>query len=295
MPDNYASRIARQRAGISNVTTKLGTLVARIGNEVLVNVGDGAVLLPFRAQELPPAGHAVRIQTADGKVEVTGAASALPPRATVTAIGDPLITVTAYETTYDLLAQTSYLPQVGDLVELIWSIDGGLIRGEIASPEVVAPPVANPGGGGGAFHPAPFTAIDTASWQSGYGWSKSDVWASDSLTGAAFYGSKVADTIPNDATITLARIYLSPTQTSGSAPILRVHTSPTRPGGNVTFIGSGYALPARSGWQGIPGPMIDYLKANGGGIGIDHGGFSRFRGVSQDALAFALDIAWTTP
>jgi hypothetical protein len=291
MPTDYASRMAQQLAQIKPVRSKTATFVGFEGSLAVVNTGETTIRVPFTGQTLPPPGYAVQLEVRDGQVTVTGSAVPLPDTGVILATGEYLATVDANGIDYELPYQSAYLPIVGDQVEITWTRDTGVIQGKVtAFPVATAPPVAAPVTGG-SFHPAPFTAVDSGSY--GSRWFTGDVYASDSNTGAFFYGSKVRDSIPDNAAITGARIYLNPRQSSGAAPILRAHTSATKPGGPVTFTGAGYALPARSGWVNIPTSMVDFLKANNGGIGFEHGGYSIFRGVSSDGLSGALDISWT--
>lgn len=288
-----ASRLTDQLAAIPVVGVKTGVLVSRVGTDVLVNLGDSSALLGVSAQQLPPAGHPVIVQTLDGRVTVTGPARSLPGRGVITALGSPRVTVLAWDVSYTLPVSGSYTPALNDEVSITWDLDGGLVTGSISAPTNVAPPPAVSGPAGQAFHPPPFTAVDAGSFQSGR-WTKADVWASDSLVGAWFYGSGIADSIPDGAQITYAAIYLSPTRSSGAAPNLQVHTSGTRPGGGPTFVGEAFQPAGRSGWQPIPTGFIDYLKSNAGGIGVNHGGYTIFSSRAQDSLTGALDIAWQT-
>jgi hypothetical protein len=135
-----------------------------------------------------------------------------------------------------------------------------------------------------------FTAIDSGSRNTS--WNQSDVWASDTYIGAWFYGSKIKDTIPDTAIINQARMYLPIKKNFGSAPLLGRHTSATKPGGALT-ISSAAALSPRSGWVDIPTSHIDFLKANDGGLGFNHGGFNIYTAVAADGLSGALDIIYT--
>lgn len=288
---SLAQRQAEQLARVPTVWTKTGVLVARQGVQVLVNVGETNVLLPVAAQSLPPAGHPVVLQSLDGVVTVTGPARPLPGRGTITALGSPRVTVAAWDTTYTLPVAGSYTAVLNDEVSIAWDVDGGLVTGSISAPAVPAPTAPDTPGGTQPFHPPPFTAVDTASFQSGR-WTKADVWASDSLTGFWFYGTGIADTIPDSARIVSASIYLSPSRTGGAKPNLQLHNAATRPGGEPGFVGAAFQPIGLSGWQPIPTEFIDYLKANGGGIGTNHGGYNIFRSRTQDGLSGALDIAW---
>lgn len=286
-----AARITEQLANVPVVGMKMGTLVARSGSQVLVNLGETTALLPVSAQQLPPAGHPVVVQTLDGRVTVTGPARSLPGRGVITALGSPRVSVLAWDVTYTLPMAGSYTPSLNDQVSITWDLDGGLVTGSISAPTNVTPPDQNTPGPAQEFHPPPFTAVDTGSFQSGR-WTKADVWASDSLVGAWFYGTGIADSIPDTAAIVAAAIYLPATRTGGASPNLQLHTSPAKPSGSVAFVGATYQPPGRTGWQPIPLAFIDYLKANGGGIGLNHGGYNIYASRGQDSLTGALDITW---
>lgn len=292
MSVDYASRVTRQLAEILPVQSKLGVFVKRDGIKAVVNIGLTTVTLPFVGMYLPPTGHPVQLEMRDGQLVVSGPARPLPGVGKITGTGSPRATVTAWGVPYLLPYRSGYTPVMGHDVEIAWTADGGVIQGQVTATSDVVAPGTNPGGGGGAFHPSPFTAIDSGSRYSSGGWVNSDVYASSSMTGGWFYGSKIRDTIPDAATITLARIYLSPRQTQFGPPRLQVHTSPSKAGA-LTWVGSYYELGSRSGWVSIPVGFIDYLKVNPGGLGMNHGGYDVYRGVPADGLSGALDIAWT--
>lgn len=293
VPSDSSDIINRKLAEVPTITSKVGIFVSRTGNSAKVNVGTSSVTLPFVGLYLPPPGHPVQLSSVNAQVVVTGPARPLPGVGKVTATGSPRATVTAWGVSYVLPYQTSYTPALNDDVAIVWSADGGLITGKVSAVSNVLPPDANSGGGSGAFHPAPFTAIDSGTWRAGSGWWTPTVRANVD-DGAWFYGSKVKDTIPDTATIVSAFIYLPIQQIVVNAPgQLRLHIHPTKPAGAPTFTGSATGISAEPGWRQIPNSFIDYLKANDGGIGFDGGGQWVNYGVSSDQLSGALDIAWT--
>jgi len=289
---DYASRVSMQIAQIKPTQSKTAVLVSRSAAGVEINTGESTVTVPFVGISLPPVGHPVQVEVSDGQIRVTGAARALPPTGIVTVAANGTVATIVDDDgiAYTLPYQTASPPVLGDEMQITWTIKGGIIQGKVTPLPTPNTPFTPPAGSGGAFHPAPFTAIGSGSF--GSRWFTNDVYSSASNQGAFFFGSKVADTIPDSAAITLARIFLNPRSTSGAAPILQVHTSPTQPGGAVAFVGSGYALPARSGWVDIPLSMIDLMKTGAYGLGFNHGGYSIFKGVGADNLSGALDIAW---
>lgn len=290
MPNDHASRVARQFAGISTTRSKTATFVGFEGSLAVVNTGETTIRVPFTGQTLPPPGYAVQLEVRDGQVVVTGPAVPLPDTGIIYAAGTFLATVTARGIDYELPFQSAYLPVVGDEVEITWTEKSGIIQGKVTALPVAHAPDTVPPASGGSFHPAPFTAVDSGSF--GSRWFTGDVYASDSNIGAWFMGAKVQDTVPDNATITLARIYLSPRSTSGSNPVLGLHGSPTKPGGAVTFLDT-FAIGARSGWVDIPLAWIQHIAINGGGVGANHGGYTIWKSVGADNLSGALDIAWT--
>lgn len=277
---------------IRSVQSKLGVFVARDGLQAVVNVGETTITLPFVGMYLPPTGHPVQLEMRDGQMVVSGPATPLPGAGVITGTGTPKAEVTAWGVAYSLPYRSSYTPVMGDSVEIAWSGDGGVIQGKVTTTSSSVPPSTVPGGGGASFHPAPFTAGDSGTRnKSGGGWWNTDVYAGNTTDGAWFYGSKIQDTIPDGAVIQVARIFLSPRSVSGGLPRLQVHTSPTKTGA-ITWVGSYYELPAKSGWVDIPSTFIDYLKVNPGGLGLNQGGYNIMRGLPSDGLSGALDIAW---
>lgn len=293
MPESFASRITDQVGAIQPVVAKTAIFISRNGFKALVNTGESSVVLPFVGMHLPPSGHPVQLELRAGQMVVTGPARPLPGIGKITATGSPKATVAAWGVSYVLAYRAGYTPVVDDDVEISWSGDEGVIQGKVTAVTVAVPPPVLAPPGTTLFHPPPFLAIDSGTWNPSYSkWITRDVWASLSTTGAWFHGNTVKDTIPDSAVVKLARIFLPPLSLTGGAPILQRHTSPTKPGSPVTFIGAGVALGSRSGWVDFPLSWVDYLKANPGGIGMNHGGFNKYRGTQSDGLSGALDISW---
>jgi hypothetical protein len=183
---------------------------------------------------------------------------------------------------------------LNDLVLINWESGGAIVAKLPALPGVVAPELP-PSAGPATYHPAPFTAVDSGTFYiPSSRWSTTDVTSvsTGNNDGAWFYGSKIKDTIPDTATIVSAFIYLPLTSQQTGTPLLQLHTSPTRPGGNVAFTGSTFGLTAKSGWVQIPNTFIDALKATDGGLGFSSGGYNIWRGVATDGLSGALDITY---
>jgi hypothetical protein len=285
-------QIDQALASIPSVSSKLGTFVRRDGARVVVSLGGKQVVLPFVGASLPPVGASVQVESRPGGVVVTGAAAPLPGVAKVTAVAAPMVTVAAWGREYTLRHASGYVPVVGHEVSVSWSADGGLVQDRVSAPAPVQAAPEQPLPATSSFHPGPFTATGSGSY--GSRWFTNDVYASSSNTGGWWYGSKIRDTIPDSARIDAAAIFLAPRQVSGSNPVLRLHSAESQPSGPLAFVGAPFALAGtRSGWVGIPLAWVNYLKANPGGIGFEHGGYSIFRGTGADALSGALDLSWT--
>jgi hypothetical protein len=178
---------------------------------------------------------------------------------------------------------------VGQDVKLYWQ-DGPHILGGFATTPPSPPPVPDP-----PAPPAPtrhvdvFTAVDAGSWSASYGWQQQQVWASNSLLGAWFYGSKIRDTLAG-ASIERIEIWSTLLQIQGSAPVFATHPHPGKPGGAPALANS-TPLGAVSGvWLELPLAFGQYLAGNIGGIGLNHGGYNKFRSLAQDPQSGALRI-----
>jgi hypothetical protein len=287
-----ADRLAAVIREIPSVSSKLGTFVGRDGSRVVVSLAGARVVLPFVGSQLPPVGASVQVESRDGVSVVTGAAAPLPQVAKVTALAGTSVTVEAWGSPYTLRYLSSYIPVVGDEVSVSWGADGGVVQDKLSRSAPVPPPAAYAGTGALAdFHPGAFTATGSGSY--GSQWFTNDVYASSSNTGGWWYGSKVRDTIPDNAQVKSASIFLNPRQVAGSAPVLRLHTSESQPSGPLSFTAAPQTLNgARTGWVPIPLAWVDFLKSNAGGVGFEHGGYSIFRGTQSDQLSGALDISW---
>jgi len=173
-------------------------------------------------------------------------------------------------------------------VKLFWGGEKPHVIGVKSTTPAPADPGSG-GGGGARDYSQTFTAIQAGSY--GSSWWTSQVWSSDNNLGAWFYGTKIADTIPSGAAIASIQIYLSPTQIFGSPANFALHNHTTQPGGAPTLTSSTGIAPA-AGWLGLPGSFGEALRAGGSarGVGVNHGGFHKFRALSEDAMSGALRI-----
>lgn len=282
--------VQRELARIPERQALVGRFVSQSGSVAIVNQGDSQLQVKSATPALVP-GDAVRLERRNGDLVMIGPVAARSTTGRVTATGT--LTTVEYPNgsgiTADLRRNSAYTPAVNDLVLIDWS-SGGVIVGKIdANP---APkPVLPPAPAAAAAYDVTFTALDSASYQSGYGWRTNDVWSSASNQGCWFYGSKIRDTIPDNASIQSASIYLPLQEQLGAAPF-GVHGYESRPAGAPT-ISSTSTLASKSGWVGFPTALIDYLKANPGGFGYDFGGKNIWRGTQKDGQSGAVRVIYT--
>lgn len=260
------------------------------GARASVDFNDGRVPAYFATPWRPEVNEPVWVMVTDGVAYLLGPTSAKPAVGVVVSVSGGRAVVSTdigqVTATYDLPRTYS----AGDKVRLSWNsgcwIDG--IRSDVP-PDPDVPPAP---GGEGKRQTRRFTAIDSGSYQSGHGWRINDVWCSASNIGAWFYGTKIRDTIPDGATIHSAQIYLPQRKNLGAAPFGR-HGSATKPVGPVSFAATA-ELPARSGWVSIPTSLIDYLKANTGGLGFAGGGYSIWSGTQRDGQSGTVRVTYTS-
>lgn len=229
--------------------------------------------------QVPAINDSVWVEVVDGVAYMHGPTTPKPDQATVltavTGVATLTTTIGEVQAAYD---DGLLLLDPGDIVRVWWGPSGAWILGvTVEADEVSVPPA--PGGGGGR-QTREFTAIDSGSWQAGYGWRTQDIWSSASNKSGWFYGTQICDTIPDSAVIAAAQIYLpSPIRLLGAAPFGR-HPYASKPGGEPA-ISATSTLPGTSGWIDIPTSLIDHLKANVGGLGFDLGGYNIWPGGGQ--------------
>lgn len=289
MSKSLDEQVQEQLSAVPDQDSIVGVFVSQEGALAKVIVAD--VVLTVKSAAVPLiAGDTVRLERRNGNLVLQGPVNARATTGRVTATG--ALTTVEYPNGSGVTAQlrrnSAYTPALNDLVLLDWS-SGGVIVGKIDSnPTPPAPEL--PSTGGPQDFDVTFTALDSGSYQSGYGWRTNDVWSSASNTGGWFYGSKIRDTIPDTAVITGAWIYLPLQEQLGGAPFGR-HGSDSKPGGALGFADV-TTLQSRSGWVPIPAGLIDYLKANPGGLGFGFGGKNIWRGTQKDGSSGAVRVTY---
>lgn len=259
-------------------------------------LGSTGLLIPSAAQVPPVSNDVVQVELRNGQYVMLGPVKPHPTRGTVTVVGSPLVTVSTADGLFSLPFMSAYSPSVNDDVAIEWTGEGGLVKGRVSTtppPPTPEPPPAEPSR---EYHPSPFLAsaagyhkggVYNGNWFPNYGTNQ---------TAAAWYGMTVADSIPDDATITLARVFLSERQAQFGGPAVQVIEG-TGPQARVP-VGAATALPARSGWVAIPFEVVDLLKVAGRGVSIigatNPSGLSIYNKLSDDPQSFALDLAWRT-
>lgn len=289
-----AEAAADKFASIPNVEIIVATFVDRATDGmVTVDFGQGEVVILSAGVTEPLPGDPVRVLRVNNTTIMIGPAFPLSGVGTVTATGTPLLTVTTSAGSRQLPRVSSYSAVNGDLVLIDWSA-GGIVIGKITA----AP--------AGAYAPPPpvitdfsvdFRAYTSASIQSG-SWNKNDVWASDSNRGAWFYGTSIADTIPDSATIRRVQIYLPEFYNPFPSDVasLGVHGLAS-PAGGLTITGS-FGVAGGAGWRDLPPGYGDALKIGSAlGVAVQQAvafsGYHKYYGTASDADSGLLRIDWT--
>lgn len=298
-------RLVDQIAAVPKSSSFVGTFRTMNGVLAVVQAYEGELQIPFVGTVQPSPGDSVQVEMRNGSYAMIGPTRPKPARGSVTAVSAPTppdeeggalpddtarVLVLAGDVEYALPYVTGYEPAVADIVAIQWGFEGGLVTGAVSMipPVPIVPPVSQ---GSQSYHPAPFTATGSNSFQGG-SWNKAGrVWSSDTAKGVWLYGSKIADTIPDSAVIEYVRLYLSPDQIQGDPANLRLHSNTSFSGGPA-WQGSSWPLAPVAGWNQIPNSFVDWLKANPGGLGFDSGGYSIFRSITADPMSGALDITY---
>lgn len=243
------------------------------------------VMTPYR----PEVGERVFLIAVSGAFFMMGPATPKPPRGTVTSVSSSSVTLDtdmgSVQATYDAGTTLS----VSQQVKLLWS-DGAHVVGILTAPP--APPTPPPA-------PVPakrqhvdvFQAVDAGSFQNGRWW-QTQPWASDSTLGAWFYGSKIRDTLQG-APVSKVEIWSTLAQQYGAAPNFGVHPHAAKPAAGPVISSATTLVPPNGGWLTLPTTFGQYLANSVGGIGLAHGGFNKFRSLSDDPQSGALRITST--
>jgi hypothetical protein len=231
-----------------------------------------------------------------GNLPICLGAVSRPPLATVagTASGG-LIAVTGddglpYQVTYTAGATFAS----GDRVQVDWTSGGTIVAVPQADPNTGEPITDGGTVPGGGPQSRTFNPTGSATWRDGFyasGWVGGDVLCSDHNTGAYFYGTTIADTIPDNATDVHLSIYMSVAGGYGDNPTIGAH-SLGGPGPDLSVAGP-FAIPGSSGWVDITGFASGFITGAYLGIGTNHGGNWRFDSAGVNN-AGAIGATWRT-
>lgn len=288
-------------SGVIQVNVDGNVIPARWVDPVVVLPGDPVIVVFTSA----PSGQSEAIvigRTTTRPRPATGTVTSVPG-------GSTLITVSTSEGSVQV--RFGYAsPTIGDVVLLSWDASTGTATSKIGVippviPPAPPPPAAPPGGPTSGTLSVP--AIDSATWNaSSGGWNtthnasvvQGSYGGSPNFTGSWFYGTSAGQLA--GAAIQGIGMFIGARRRIGlyNNPLtlnLYVHTSPTRPGGDVGRIAGphGITIPAGfgGGWVDIPLAWGPTLIA-GGGISIAGNPYLGIVGRQESPQSGALSIAW---
>lgn len=278
-------------AGIPEQESAVGVFVSQDGPVATVDVAGKRLLVKAAGAAVRP-GDAVRLERRGAAMVMLGATRARSALGRVTVAGNPA-TVEYPDgsgVTAQLPVAAGMTVAVADHVVIDWDSYGTIIA-KVSAPSSPVVPGA-PSGAGRQQVTQTFTAIDSGSFHSSYGWWTGDVIASTSNVGCWFYGAKIKDTIPDQATILSASIYLPARQNVYGPPLLGVHPNGWKPPGNPGLNGLGVLDPDQ-GQVPIPTAWIDLFKVGDGGVGVAQGGsYNIYSAVGADGNSGAITVVY---
>lgn len=274
----------------SAVTTFVGTFVSATSTGCVVDVGGGRVPARFGTSYLPEINESVLVIFIDGNPFLMGPALTKAGQGTVVSTASSRVTLTTDYGPVTVPYASTLTPTAGQVMKLSWQ--GGGFAHSVMSTSPTAPTAPPAPGGGATTHVDTFTAIDAGSYRSS--WWTAQVYASDTNLGAWFYGTKISDTIPATAVISSTQILISADQISGASPNFALHAHQSKPGGAPSFTGT-TAQAISPGQLELGAAFGNALKAGGGsyGVGLNHGGYSILRSLTQDGQSGAITITST--
>lgn len=289
---NFTTTLKRALAGAAAADRMVGTFVSTDGVRAVVDVGGGRIPADL-AGYTPQVNESVWVLFLNGTATILGPTVQRPGIGTVTgAPSGNLVPVNTTAGAFTLPYASGLSLSSGQVVRLGAANDGMFVYAVMSTspPPDTAPPA--PGGGGGD-HTVIFTALDAGSYNTSQGkWLTAQVWASNSNISGWFYGSKIADTIPDGATIVSIEIWISISSLYVNGPVFGYHSNGSKPGGAPSLSGLTSRSISDRTWLGLPTAFGDYLKSHVGGVGIQHGGYSILNALSADPQSGALRIHW---
>lgn len=274
----------------STVIPLQGTFVAGTVNGCTVDVGGGRIPAQWGGDYLPEINEPVWVEFINGVAFMRGPVSAKAGQGTVVSVASGFVTLTTDYGQIVVPYNAALTPTAGQVLKLTWR-GGGYAESLMSTSPTpnTAPPAP---GGGATTHVDTFTALDAGSWNGS--WSSSRLWASNTYLGAAWYGTKIRDTIPSAAVVSRVQVFISPVQIQGNNPNFALHADLSRPGG-APSLSSPTGIAIAPGWIDLPVSFGNALKAGGGmaGIGLDHGGFNILHSLAEDGQSAALQITST--
>ncbi|WP_323986192.1 hypothetical protein [Microbacterium plantarum] len=295
-----ARRVVDQK---TKVTSRVGRYVGNQGQLALVDMGDQRVPVVFATPWVPEINEPVHVDTIDGVSRLIGPTAPKPGMGvvvTVDASGDYVDVITdfgTYRMPYAAADADTPPPGSGDSVGIDWSSGPKCYRLS-TSPDPVPPP-PDPGGGGATTHTSVFRAVDAGSIRKTgvNGWWNPRPWNSPSNFGAWFYGTQMADTIPDNAEFVGLEIYLTWAVRRWPNTLRWGTHTHARKDGLINVNGSDLWDPgSAAGWYTPPFAQPWFNTAKTGVLGValnaQGSGQEEARSLAEDGQSGALRITW---
>jgi hypothetical protein len=298
-PISYQSKdIIKDLSASSPVAQAATVLETSYPSYVTVNLNGSHVPALCAGGQFPAVGDSVMVLQIGTLLICMGAIPKPAHGIVVSAASEGRVSVEADDgQTYSLNYNHLYTPAVNDHVKIDWDLIGGFVVGPLAAaptgdPHLIVP--TGPGGseGSGGTTTVAFNPTDSGTWN-GSSYFTTQVYCGDTTLGAYFYGTQIADTIPDGAVINAIAVFVDETTNyyPGSLATFGLHSLPGRSG--APNPSSPVPIAAGSGWKNLPLSFGDALKTGAAfGLATDHGGYHIFapKGVGNSG---ALSITWT--
>jgi hypothetical protein len=283
-------------AALAKVQVIAGQYVsANTNGTVLVDFGSGPVQCFNAGVFQPLPGDQVRCLQVGTTTIMLGRSAPKAGTGTVTTVASPFLSVLLSDgSTAQLPFLSSYAATVGDTVIIDWPAGGFVLGKASAQPGGTYVPPATPVAPSKTVSQFKCSASGNYYTIGGSFASGDDVWCSDNNLGCWFYGSSIADTIPNTAKILNVRVYVDEffNEFPSSLATIALHQLASKSG--VPSMSSPTTISAGSGWKDLPNAFGDSLKTGSKkGVGTDRGGYHKFRGRSSDSRSGLLEITWS--